>query len=216
MKNILKKFYRKLNNNYQAEYLNRQELSYLNKCIKILDLGCGEGSFISLDKNRITGIDSNRQSVVLAKKKGFNVVYGDVTKLPFKRSSYDGVHCAHVIEHLYPHEAHKLLKEVGRVLKKGGIFVLTTPVMWRGFYNDFTHIRPYYAQSIIRYLSGEGGESKSFESLNLRFVKEKLIWRYQPVYFLPGRVGKLIGNYLFTKNIHSFEKDAYCLVMKKL
>lgn len=214
MRNILKRYYQKFNKNYQANYLNKREFKYFQSCRKILDVGCGIGEFVLQDKKRIIGLDHNKDSLKLCKKKNLNVVYGEVTKLPFKDNSFDGVHCAHVIEHLFPKEAYLMLAETGRVLKKNGIFVISTPLLWSGFYHDFTHIKPYTPESLIRYLCIEG-EQKNFDNIKAKFKKEDLYWRYRPLP-LPGRLGKLFANFLYQHSIHTLQKDAYTLVLKKI
>lgn len=213
MKSILRNFYRKFNKNYQQEYLLKREFSYFEQKGKILDLGCGEGDFINLDPKRIIGVDNNKKSIELCKKRKFKAVYSSATRLPFKKDYFDGVHCSHLIEHLYPHDAHKMLSEVSRVLKKGGIFVLSTPIFWEGFYNDFTHIKPYNPESILRYLVLHGQE-KTLVDINGRFKKIDLYWRYRPLN-LPGRIGYLLSNYLYQFGFHSMKKDAYTIVLRK-
>lgn len=214
MKNTLKNLYHKYNKNYQKIFLDNKEFQYLEQCKNILDLGCGEGSFIACDPKKTTGLDSNKKSIAICKRKNFKVKLGIVTRLPFKNNSFDGVHCAHVIEHLDPKSAHKMLSEAERVLINGGIFVISTPILWKGFYNDFTHIKPYYPESIIRYMSSDNAEQKTLNDFKYKFKKVDLYWRYRPI--LPiGKIGCLISNYLYQFGIHSFIKDAYTLVLKK-
>lgn len=52
-----------------------------------------------------------------------NVEYG----LPFPEESVDYVYSSHLLEHLFKEDAKKLLKEVYRVLKKGGIVRICVP-----------------------------------------------------------------------------------------
>lgn len=214
MRNILRNFYYKFNKNYQSEFLLKRELAYFKNAKKILDLGCGEGEFIGLDRKRIIGVDSNKKSVLLCKKKKLKAVFGLATKIPFENDFFDAVHCSHLIEHLFPHDAHKMLSEVTRILKRNGIFVLSTPILWEGFYNDFTHIKPYNPQSIIRYLVSNGRD-KTLTEIRGRFRKVDLFWRFRPIN-LPGKFGYLIGNFLYQFGFHSLTRDAYTLVLKKI
>lgn len=46
-------------------------------------------------------------------------------RLPYKNSEFDNVVCAEVLEHL--ENPHNLLREFNRVLRKGGILVISTP-----------------------------------------------------------------------------------------
>lgn len=213
MKDILRNYYRKFNKNYQAEFLLKKEFEYFTSCKRILDVGCGTGDFISIEPTRVVGVDSNSQSVKFCKKNGFDAIHGNAIKLPFKKNSFDGVHASHLIEHLYPKDAYKMLLEVSRVLEKGGIFVLSTPILWKGFYNDFTHARPYPPESILRYLVDQG-EQKTFGNFPSRFEKIDLYWRFRPIKLF-GKVGHLLSSLLYQFGIHSLTKDAYTLVLRK-
>jgi SAM-dependent methyltransferase len=213
MKNILKRSYHKFNKNYQEAYLLQKEFQYFAKCNSVLDIGCGEGEFLQLDPEKVTGIDSNKASIAMCKRKGLQATFARAEKLPFPNDSFDGVHCAHVIEHLYPENAFHLLQEVDRVLKKNGVFVLSTPLLWKGFYNDFTHVKPYNPQSILRYMSNEGRE-KTLGNIRGRYQQFDLYWRYD-ILPIPGRIGYLMANYLYQYKLHLPSRNAYTLVLKK-
>ncbi len=214
MKNILKKYFRKYNKNYLASYLLKEEIKYFNKAKNILDLGCGEGDFVNLDKARIIGLDRNKKSVEICRKNGLNVILSPATKLPFKKNTFDGVHCSHLIEHFLPGDAYKLLNEISRALKKEGILVLSTPVLWSGFYNDFSHIKPYNPESIERYLCINGSQ-KTLDDSKYKFRRISLVWRYE-MFPLPGKLGILISNYLYQFGVHTFMKTGYTLVLQKI
>lgn len=200
--------------NYQQLYQLRRELAYLDNCKKVLDIGCGDGEFISLSPDRIEGLDISEQTVKNCLSKGLRATLGSATKFPFKTGSFDGVHCSHLIEHLYPNDAYKMLQEVGRVLKKRGVFVLSTPLLWKGFFEDFTHLKPYYPSAIERYLVYEG-EQHTMNSYPYRFERVDLFYRYRPLP-LPTRNGRLAANWLYQYNIHTFTRDAYTLILRKV
>lgn len=106
--------------------------------IKVLDLGCGVGIF-ALEFSRlgaeVSGVDLSSQALKAAsklffpyhKKKQPSLFQADVTSLPFKKDQFDLVVCADLVEHLYPKEFLKMLKEVRRVLKPGGKILIYTP-----------------------------------------------------------------------------------------
>ncbi len=55
-------------------------------------------------------------------------VYWDLRdKLPFEESCFDRVYCSHVLEHFVYHDLKKLLKEVYRVLRPDGEFLIAVP-----------------------------------------------------------------------------------------
>ena len=214
MKNILRNYLKKFNKNYQADFLLKNEFKYFKNSKKILDLGCGKGDFLKIAPHRIIGIDTNKRSILSCRKQKLSAFFGNVTKLHFKANSFDGVHASHIIEHLYPADAYKMLNEVGRVLKKGGIFVLSTPLLWKGFYDDFTHIKPYNPESIIRYLVNDGSQ-KTLPDIAPRFKKIHLSFRFRPLP-LPGKIGHIVSSYLYRYGMHSCIRDAYTLVLKKI
>ncbi len=156
---------------------------------KILDVGCGKGSFIELAPERIFGLDQNWYHLREFVNKGYKVINGDALNLPFPDQSFEGIHCADLIEHFLPHDARRLLMEMLRVLKAGGFLVIATPLPSKMFWEHAFHVRPYPPYSLLSYCvkdTGEGSTTKdAYESLpyNIKFVK--LIWRYTSFYNLP-------------------------------
>ncbi|MEM4330486.1 MAG: class I SAM-dependent methyltransferase [Candidatus Pacearchaeota archaeon] len=128
--------------------------SFFKDCKRILDVGCSVGRVISLDPKRIEGVDIDKVALKIASSKGYSVKFADVSrKLPFKDSSFDGVFCSHVIEHLF--DPKKALLEMKRVLKNKGKIVIITPdyIMTsrkykNGFWSDYTHKRPFIPESL--------------------------------------------------------------------
>lgn len=101
-----------------------------------LDIGCANGAFvIELAKagaKRMYGIDLAEEFVkkasVNARKKGAkNTEFkqADAKKLPFKDGFFDFIICTEVLEHVPDFRV--AVKEIRRVLKPGGVFVVTVP-----------------------------------------------------------------------------------------
>jgi len=86
---------------------------------KVLDIGAG-------DFSRYESFFDCKEYIKMDIEKNNNVdVVGRAEKIPFEDGSFDSVICTQVFEHLdKPFEA---AKEIGRVLKKGGICLLTIP-----------------------------------------------------------------------------------------
>ena len=195
-------------------------LKHMKNCNRILDIGCGEGRFISHDPKKILGIDKNKQSVNVCKRKGFNAQLGNAGQLSFKNATFDAVHCSHVIEHLFPEEAYKLLYEMNRVLKKNGILCIRTPLINKEFYNDFTHVKPYYPKAILHYLKTcEPHGQRSLAEIDDLYTLLKLKYRRKqilseindtPLWFLG-----IIFNILYKFGIRSFKKTGYMLILQK-
>lgn len=107
---------------------------------KLLDLGCGNKPYIDMFRRRVTnhiGCDVVQSSELRVD------VLCSVTELPFKDGSYDTVLCTQVIEHVADHRA--LLREAFRVLRPGGVIIVSGPMYWpiHGEPNDFFRFTEY-------------------------------------------------------------------------
>ncbi len=97
---------------------------------KILDVGCWSGQLCAaLPKNsyNFTGIDVSSEAILFAKKTYPRYVWkvAGASKLPFANNLFDCVVIFEVFEHV--DDEIKCLEEISRVLKKGGILILSTP-----------------------------------------------------------------------------------------
>ncbi|TAK29854.1 MAG: class I SAM-dependent methyltransferase [Chloroflexota bacterium] len=93
---------------------------------KMLDVGCGKKPYASLF-SQVEAHIGVEVPITLSKSQVIDV-YGSALHLPFASSSFDTVLCTQVLEHVP--EPHQLLGEVARVLKPGGILILTAPQTW--------------------------------------------------------------------------------------
>lgn len=99
----------------------------------ILDLGCGEG--ITLEKilrrfpeRNILGMDYAEEKVRICREHQLPARLGSAYALDLGDHSWDCCLLLEVIEHL--EEPEKALREVHRVLRKGGLFLLIFPHDW--------------------------------------------------------------------------------------
>lgn len=92
---------------------------------KILEIGIGTGLNIShYPPCKLTGIDFSKAMLNKAKQKHTNVILrlADARKLPFKNNNFDKAITTYVLR-VSP-EPKKIISEVARVIKKGGLFVI--------------------------------------------------------------------------------------------
>ncbi len=221
------KFYEKdqeRKNYWNKEYFYKYSHERLLKKEKILDLGCGIGHFLTLGSNSITGIDANYGSLKEAKKISNRLVQGNILKLPFSEASFDGINCSHVIEHFNPDDAYQLLLEMNRVLKIGGTLIISTPVLWKGFFEDFTHIKPYYPEAIMHYY-GRQKIQTTRDTINCIYEIEEIKWRYAKIplgTLLLPRAGilntllMLLTQFLSNRGLGKYAKTGYTMVLNKL
>lgn len=101
--------------------------------VKVLDIACGSGYVLSqLDGG--VGIDINPRHVAAAQKNAPNakIIRGDIKNTPFKPNSFDLVLAMEIFEHIPDGE--RVIDEVWRILKPGGLFLVTVPsenILWK-------------------------------------------------------------------------------------
>lgn len=110
---------------------------------------------------KVFGIDINGESLKASYGKGHKVIEASAVNLPFRSGSFGTVISINVIEHLAVEDAFKMLCEILRVLKPGGIFILKTELATDKFWNTFSHIRPYPPSSIIKMINENSEETFS-------------------------------------------------------
>ena len=106
-----------------AEFLNS-----LEKDSYVLDIGCGNGKYLSVNENLITfGTDRSGNLLTIAKEKNINSQFftADSLKLPVKSESFDAAISIAVIHH-FSNELLRIqaLKEIFRIVKKGGLVLV--------------------------------------------------------------------------------------------
>jgi len=98
-----------------------------NKNLFILDIGCGTGGLTKFLNHygKVIGLEKNKYAVNLAKKRGLKIINGDAQKLPFKINSFNLVTLFDVLYHKNIKDERIVIKEVSRVLKNKGYFLIT-------------------------------------------------------------------------------------------
>lgn len=137
MKNIYSNLYKSeekrldLSGNFRIKIILEMVNDLDLKDKNILDIGCYDGTFLSLIKNRnnnFYGIDASDYAIKEAKKRGIKVkkfFWDDKKNYHLKKIFFDLVVAGEFIEHIY--DTDFFLEEVSRVLKKDGFFLISTP-----------------------------------------------------------------------------------------
>ncbi len=133
----------------------RQFLPYFRGCRRVVDLGSGIGGFMQLlarDGADVVCVDSCPEAVRQCRRRGLSAVCADAVEfLTAHPGEFDGIWCAHLIEHLAPAKAESLVGKAYAALRDPGVLILLTPnardvsVMGESFWEDPTHVRPYPA-----------------------------------------------------------------------
>lgn len=101
----------------------------------VLNIGCGFGwcelNFLGRGVGQMTGMEISEEDLKTArenvKDEKIDFCVGSATKLPFSDQSFDTAVSWEVIEHIPVNTENQMFAEVGRVLKRGGVFYLSTP-----------------------------------------------------------------------------------------
>ena len=110
---------------------------------QVLDLCCGSGQttqFLVKFSQNVTGLDASPKSLQRARQNIPEASYVEAfaEKMPFADNLFDVVHTSVALHEMQPQQLRKIINEVYRVLKPGGVFTLvdfhapTNPIFWPG------------------------------------------------------------------------------------
>lgn len=161
----------------------------------VLEAGSGAGygaAVLATKAKKVYGIDTNTESIKQSQKehKLNNLIFkiDDVTALDFSSNFFDLITAFEVIEHIenYP----KAIKEFYRVLKPGGILIISTPN--KAIYSPGTK-KPFYPFHFQEFEINDLKKSfKDFEIVEVlgQFIKGKKSLIYSP--WNPKRIIRII------------------------
>ncbi len=159
----------------------------------ILDVGCGDGTYVELF-NRYGfssfGIDSKVmlhmdawnyppfEACVVRSRCNCSDFNHDL--LPYPNESFRYVFTKSVIEHVA--NTDHFLREVQRVLKPGGKVIILTPAWeynYKDFFNDYTHVKPFHRKGLQDAL-----KINDFKNVSVEYFYH-LPWLWERPYLLP-------------------------------
>ncbi len=203
---------------------------YLTASSKILDVGGGDGYFSEVIERADTFIlDGNIETVEKLKEKYLNVNYGKLPTLPYSDNFFNMIHCSHIIEHLDQEQLYTFLKEADRCLANDGHLIISAPLLWSGFYDDLSHVKPYTTTVLKKYLSLGNIGCATRKLVSDKYIIKEEVYRYSYVneedsvffekttlpfipfiilYKMTSKVKRILG-------FRKLEKSAYTLVLQK-
>lgn len=126
---------------------------------RVLDLGCGTGGVLAHlgEFGTALGLDPAPEAAKYCTRRGVPMVVGSGMCLPFADNSFDVVLALDVIEHVPDDVA--LLREARRVLRPGGVLLVTVPALqwlWSSHDEVNHHYRRYTRAMLNRSLRAGG------------------------------------------------------------
>ncbi len=119
---------------------------------RILDVGCGFGRLLEVLPPGSIGVDHNADMIAAARARGLDATsaadFSD--RFDAEVSHFDGLLCAHMIEHLAPQQAREILAGYLTKVRPGGKVLLITPQR-RGYQADPTHVSYYDLMALIEF-----------------------------------------------------------------
>lgn len=106
---------------------DRWVLKAVGRGRRVLDLGCGTGALaqkLAARNNELYGVEINPDAAAAARDRGVHVSLSDLNeRLPFKKAYFDVVLASEVLEYVY--DTRLLIEECARVLRPGGLLLLS-------------------------------------------------------------------------------------------
>jgi ubiquinone/menaquinone biosynthesis C-methylase UbiE len=207
-----KKLYVKHLLNYKGDKTSLVLFDLSKKYLKepILDIGAGTGALIKTLKSKgykeSCGVD-------LYPKVDF-VKKGTITNIPENDNSFNTVFCTEVIEHLTNEQIDKGLKEVNRVIRKKGFFILTTP------FNENLELNSYVCPHCNKKFH-KVGHLQSFNKKRIKDLLEKKGFDVISIkVYALGAMSKLpLGryfNWLFLRMKYEFIGKTMVIICRKI
>jgi 2-polyprenyl-3-methyl-5-hydroxy-6-metoxy-1,4-benzoquinol methylase len=153
--------------------------------VRLLDIGCSSGALLMSARAlgfNAEGVELSADAADTARRAGLKVFTGSLDAARFPAATFDAAILMEVIEHLDDPRA--MLAECRRILKPGGILLVTTPnagswtarirgARWTGY--NLTamggHVSFFNSRSIRMIAERTGFETARIETRNVRFFE---------------------------------------------
>lgn len=139
---------------------------------RVLDLGCGPGNMNSTlsEFGTVYGTDFSLEALRFGRGRGLRRLFiGDLSDFPIESGQFDLAVMIDVLEHI--RDDRRALAELFRVMKPGGVAVLTVPafqMLWGSHDRIYGHFRRYTRAGLVGLMEAAGFQvetSTYFETL---------------------------------------------------
>jgi SAM-dependent methyltransferase len=124
----------------------------------VLDLGCGIGygaPLLRRSRTRVVSLDRSHVALRFGHERyGLTPVEADAHSLPFAEGAFDEVACFETIEHVV--DPSEMLREVSRVLRPGGVLLLSTPNARLSEEENPHHLREFELEELLKLVRAVG------------------------------------------------------------
>ncbi|MDD5616425.1 MAG: methyltransferase domain-containing protein [Candidatus Methanoperedens sp.] len=172
---------------------------------KVLDLACGEGygsNILSKETEYVVGMDIDETAVEHARNKyllqNLEFIQGSILDIPILGSEkFDVIICFEGIEHV--EEPERLLSEVKRLLKKNGLFIVSSPNK-KTYSDDPAYINPFHKKELY-FIDFRDLLNKYFR--NLLFFGQK-VYGASSIWSLPPCPRSIYEEFIIEKKDNEF------------
>jgi SAM-dependent methyltransferase len=186
-----------------------------------LDIGCGNGSFLSYLKYlgwKVQGIEMSEKAAELARLNfGIDVFTGKLKDAPFEPDSFDYIHLSQVLEHLPDLEGS--IKIIKNFLKKDGILFIGVPNFLS--YNCQINQELWYGWETPRhlYMFSPSNLRHLLEENGLKIIKMKTVvgnlFDWDITYYHENRLGRKLDKRPYVSKF-DFHRITYRRLMSKI
>lgn len=186
--------------------------------LSVLDFGCGDGAFsheLVRAGASVSGVDSSETAIAFARQRHARLASSaefyceDCYSTHFADGSFDAVVSTDVIEHVQ--DPDRFLAEIRRVLKPGGIAVISTPIRLTEKVLDQLHVVEWFSSEFQNVVQRHFQEADFFHSHPT--VWHEIAQRSKLLRFLVNVLSLFSNPYLRTRKWHIFSQQ-YALCVK--
>lgn len=205
--------------------------SKLKPDMKVLDIasGFGYGTIMLLQKGcNVIGADYDSDAVSNAIRRwGYpNFIQADALDLPFDDEIFDAVVSFETIEHV--NDGDRFLSEMKRVLKRGGIFICSTPNIRYTSHPQY-HKKEYYPEEFYKLVKKYFHDVECYAQFigYTDRIKDLVRWKLKPLivqilekiylkeilksFFKKALSNKEINNFSTLQQLHDIRPSKYCV-----